>query len=306
MAGWLSGLVYLVGLYVTLAVGSGGLTVLLAMARHALQKPPQPRFEPLDASGLGLGIWAVLFGAWAWVMLAAVLLLTLVLARGLERVGLDGLGLRWTSLVWRDLLVGLGLAGALFISVVGVGAGKGWYSVHTRLNAVDAAIVLHVALVLILPLAALEEVAIRGYLQRAFGRTGGPVGGLVASSLAFALLHAQNPGGTSAMALFGLFLAGLYLGSAYLITRRLWLPIFVHAGWNLVEGPVFGLPVSGSAAPVSILHAGDTGPPLWTGGAFGPEAGLLLCLMLVVHIIALWAMRPWLTAASPDPTPLPA
>ena len=65
-----------------------------------------------------------------------------------------------------------------------------------------------------------------------------------------------------------------------------------------MEGPVFGLPVSGMDVPATVLRVGESGPDLWTGGAFGPEAGLLLCLLMVVHIGALWAMRPVLAPRS--------
>jgi membrane protease YdiL (CAAX protease family) len=302
LPGWGSAAAYFVGLWGFLWAGGVVLTFLLAGARAVLRRPPQPRFEALDASGLGLGLWSLLFGSWAWALFAAVLAGTALFAWHVERWSLKDLGLGWSPTVWRDLLVGLGLAGALFISVVGVGAGKGWFSVFNRLNAVDGAIVLHVGFVLLLPLAALEEVAVRGFLQRALGRTLGTPLALVAGASLFALLHAGNPGALEPRALLGLFLAGLYLGSAYLVTGRLWLPIFVHTGWNLLEGPVFGLPVSGSLPPVSILATADHGPAFWTGGKFGPEAGALLCLLLVLHTAVLWVLRPLLAPPSSAPT----
>jgi membrane protease YdiL (CAAX protease family) len=127
---------------------------------------------------------------------------------------------------------------------------------------------------------------------------------LVVSSLLFALLHAMNPEfGQHPFVILGLLLAGLYLGSAYLITGSLWLSIFLHVGWNLMEGPFFGLPVSGIMPPASWIGARDIGPQLWTGGSFGPEAGLLLCLLQVVHIGALWSMRPLFRRGSGRPEP---
>ena len=74
--------------------------------------------------------------------------------------------------------------------------------------------------------------------------------GVGASTLAFGLMHGLNPHFLeNRLALPGLLLAGLYLASAYLITGNLWLPIFLHTGWNLLEGPIFGLPVSGALPP---------------------------------------------------------
>ena len=34
--------------------------------------------------------------------------------------------------------------------------------------------------------------------------------------------------------------AGLLLGAAYVLTRRLWLAIGIHFGWNFMQAGVFG------------------------------------------------------------------
>jgi membrane protease YdiL (CAAX protease family) len=39
--------------------------------------------------------------------------------------------------------------------------------------------------------------------------------------------------------------AGILLGAAYLLKRRLWLAVGIHAGWNFTQGWVFSVPVSG-------------------------------------------------------------
>jgi hypothetical protein len=73
-----------------------------------------------------------------------------------------------------------------------------------------------------------------------------------------------------------LILAGVFLGYGYTSTRQLWLPIGLHTGWNFFEGTVFGFPVSGMADFPSLIHITVKGPILLTGGAFGPEAGLVI------------------------------
>jgi hypothetical protein len=75
--------------------------------------------------------------------------------------------------------------------------------------------------------------------------------------------------------LVGLCLAGFFLTYPYLRTRQLWLSIGLHIGWNFFISTVFGFTVSGLnlfRLTLQEVH----GPPLFTGGDFGPEAGLVL------------------------------
>ena len=54
-----------------------------------------------------------------------------------------------------------------------------------------------------------------------------------------------------------------------MLTRRLWLPIGLHAAWNFTEGGLFGASVSGTA-PHGLLSSRFGGAPLLSGGEFGP------------------------------------
>jgi hypothetical protein len=100
------------------------------------------------------------------------------------------------------------------------------------------------------------------------------------------LLHLFNPNATWISAA-GIFFAGLYLAYGYVRTRQLWLSIGLHIGWNFFEGVVFGFPVSGLAI-YPLIRIEVHGPEIWTGGAFGPEAGLIVLPSLILGALLIY------------------
>jgi membrane protease YdiL (CAAX protease family) len=85
-------------------------------------------------------------------------------------------------------------------------------------------------------------------------------------------------------------LAGLFLGLGFILTGELAIPIGLHMSWNFFQGSVFGFPVSGLNSAASFIGIHQSGPDLFTGGVFGPEAGLvgLSALVLGSVVIVLW------------------
>jgi hypothetical protein len=126
-----------------------------------------------------------------------------------------------------------------------------------------------------------------------YGR-GAVIAAWVISSAVFSVLHAFNPE-SSLVSTANLFVAGLILGTGYVLTGSLAIPIGLHITWNISLGNVYGFPVSGLAVPsqfATVVATELAGPALWTGGAFGPEAGLLGLLMCVTGILAtVWWVR---------------
>jgi len=120
-----------------------------------------------------------------------------------------------------------------------------------------------------------EEAVFRGVIQRKLEAMFGTWAALVATSAFFGLAHLMNPGATMFAAFAIACEAGVMLGAAYLLTRRLWLPIGIHMGWNFTQGWVFSIPVSGSPPPKGLLETQLTGPEWLTGGAFGLEASFI-------------------------------
>src|SRR3989337_826088 len=120
-----------------------------------------------------------------------------------------------------------------------------------------------------------EELLSRGYWFQNLSEGLNPVWGVAISSILFALLHLVNPH-MSVSAGLGLFAAGIFLAYARVRSGQLWLAMGLHTGWNFFEGTVFGFSVSGLENLSPLIVQSVAGPELFTGGAFGPEAGLVL------------------------------
>lgn len=140
--------------------------------------------------------------------------------------------------------------------------------------------------------AALEELLFRGYPFQVLVAWIGPWSATVLASALFAALHAWNPH-VSVPALVNIFVAGVLLSVAYLQTRSLWYATGVHLGWNWTMTAVLDFPVSGLALyDVPLYDVALSGPAWWTGGRFGPEAGVAATVVLVAGIAFLLRLRP--------------
>jgi len=109
----------------------------------------------------------------------------------------------------------------------------------------------------------------------------------VVTSLIFGLLHFANPG-TTLFSTFNITVVGLFFAATYVLTNDLGVPIGIHITWNFSLSSLYGFPVSGLTTPATVLSVRQTGPPLVTGGQFGPEGGLVVYLALAVGIALTW------------------
>ncbi len=131
-----------------------------------------------------------------------------------------------------------------------------------------------------------EELLSRGYHLQTIASGTNLFWGVIISSTIFGLLHLGNPNATWVSAA-GIFFAGLFLAYGYVCTKQLWLSIGLHIGWNFFEGVIFGFPVSGLNI-YPLTHITITGPEIWTGGAFGPEAGLIVLPALALGAVLIY------------------
>ncbi|MBL8091061.1 MAG: CPBP family intramembrane metalloprotease [Anaerolineales bacterium] len=129
-----------------------------------------------------------------------------------------------------------------------------------------------------------EEVLIRGWVLPVIGARYKAWIGLLVSSLIFAILHGLNPN-LSAIALINLALFGVFAGLYAMREGSMWGISALHSVWNWVQGNFFGFEVSGTNAEGgTLINLMETGADWLTGGAFGPEGGIAVTVVLVISI----------------------
>ena len=137
-----------------------------------------------------------------------------------------------------------------------------------------------------------EEIITRGVIFRVVEEGLGTWWALVISALFFGGAHIFNPGATLWSSAAIAIEAGLLLAMIYHVTRSLWACIGLHAGWNIMQGTVYGIPVSGGASKGWLISS-RTGPDWLSGGVFGAEASVvaLLACSLVTLALLMVALR---------------
>ncbi len=131
-----------------------------------------------------------------------------------------------------------------------------------------------------------EEILFHGYgFQKLLG-VWGPFTTVLTVGAIFGALHGGNPGSTG-LALVNTAGFGALFGWAFLRTGSLWMPIGLHFGWNFTL-PLFGVKVSGLTIKLvghdMLWNVGS----FWSGGAYGPEGGILATVVLVALALFVW------------------
>jgi uncharacterized protein len=127
-----------------------------------------------------------------------------------------------------------------------------------------------------------EELLARGILFRGLEVALGSVAALVLSPLVFGLLHLGHLGATLLGAVTSAAGGGVVFGTAFMLTRSLWLAIGLHWAADFWQGSFFGVRPAGTTVSHPLLHSTLTGPQLWVGDKFG---GRLVSLAIFVPIM---------------------
>jgi uncharacterized protein len=228
----------------------------------------------------------------------------LIAARWLDRRPMRDFGFRFGPRWWRDLAFGLFLGAFLIAFVFVIQLAMGWVEITGYMQPGPTGhafwIGILTAAILFLSVGIYEEMLFRGYHLRNLaegleGRLINPRAALLLayflSSAVFGVAHANNPNATL-VSTINIAIAGLFLGLGFVLTGELGIPIGLHITWNFFMGNVFGFPVSGMQFGATVVEVNQLGPDLYTGGAFGPEAGLLgLGAMLLGSLLTVLFVR---------------
>jgi len=131
-----------------------------------------------------------------------------------------------------------------------------------------------------------EEIVVRGIIFRLVESSLGSWIALIFSAALFGAGHLGNQHAGLLPAVAIALEAGIMLAALYMLTRRLWAAIGVHAAWNFTQGGIYGIAVSGNAVD-GVLVPRVSGPDLLTGGAFGAEASLPAILICTIFGVAI-------------------
>lgn len=130
-----------------------------------------------------------------------------------------------------------------------------------------------------------EEFLVRGYTQFTLMQETGFWPAAAVLSLIFGALHLDNLG-ESLPGICGAVCIGLFFCLTLRRTGTLWFAVGFHAAWDWSESYLYSVPDSGQLAPGRLMHSSLHGPKWLTGGPTGPEASVLLFVVLVVIWIA--------------------
>ena len=231
--------------------------------------------------------------------LLRVLISVWLASRFLDRRVFSDFGIRLNKEWWKNLGFGMGLGMLLMGSIFLIEFFAGWLTIsetfHTAQSGQPFILSILVFIILFVCVGFSEELFYRGYFLTNlaegfnFKNLGSKYSIVIAaslSSLLFGAFHLGSPN-ASIVSTINIILWGVLFCVPYILTGSLAIPIGIHITWNLFQGNVFGFPVSGSTfslETVTFFSIKQGGPELWTGGAFGPEGGLLTLLALIVGL----------------------
>jgi membrane protease YdiL (CAAX protease family) len=217
--------------------------------------------------------------------------LSVFLARRiLDKRSIGSMGLRMERRALADLLAGIMIAFIMVGTIYLIEFSMGWVTFYGYAWEFDSLqktfSQTFITLLTFLLVGWNEELLSRGYHLQNITDGMNIYWGVAISSFIFGILHLANFNATWQGAV-GVILAGIFLAVSFLWSGQLWLPIGLHIGWNFCEGVIFGYPVSGLNT-YRLVRTSINGPVFWTGGAFGPEGGVIIIPALLLGLLIVY------------------
>ena len=134
------------------------------------------------------------------------------------------------------------------------------------------------------------EIILRGIFFRLAEEKLGTTLTLIISGLCFAILHAGSKGASIFSITSTAIQAGILPAAAYVYTRRLWMPVFLHFAWDLAEPGIYGGINPGISEEGTLLSSRISGPEILTGGLTGPGSSIqsiVLCAGVSILFLSL-------------------
>jgi membrane protease YdiL (CAAX protease family) len=283
-----------------LSIGSGILAILIGVFTGVDTSLIFTANDPLQ----------LLENPWIWFFITAatclgILAATIICGRWIDRRKFTDFGFRFSGKWWRELIFGLILGASLMSLIFLFGWLTGTIRItgHLKSYLPDGQFSMGFiqALMIYLLVGFYEELLFRGYYLvnlseglklKWINKRWALILAWVISSVVFGLLHADNPNATW-ISTVNIIVAGIFLGLGMVLTGNLAISIGLHITWNFFQGNIFGFPVSGTRNGATLIATELTGPEWLTGGAFGPEAGVLGLIAMVLGslLIVLWVSR---------------
>ena len=230
-------------------------------------------------------------------MLTAIFFSVWLAGKLIDKREFKDFGFNLTKSWWYDLTAGLVIGAILISFIFFTEFAAGWLLiVNNSQNGIEiTTFVIPIAICLIsyILVGFYEELHIRGYILTNlsegfnFNESNPKIAIIIATvfiSLLFGLAHAFNPN-ASLISSLCLTITSLVWASAYILTGKLAISIGIHITWNFFQGCIYGFPVSGISLGTSFISIQQNGPEIWTGGSFGPEAGLLCIVANFIGVV---------------------
>lgn len=128
-----------------------------------------------------------------------------------------------------------------------------------------------------------EEIICRGWALTYLAKRHSILFAIVISGIIFVLPH-MGVEGFDLLTAINIFLIGTLFAIIFLKYDNIWVNGTVHATWNFLMGPIFGLDVSGFST-LSILKLSKLSPNILNGGTYGPESSLIVTIVVVIALI---------------------